>query len=89
MNSIIIYLLGQLFYKVLRLFLRLFIVQILTSRYSIREELSFFTHSLQIYCIGIIGPLSQSYWAGAKNRDPTSLINHCLATIDMTFSLLA
>ena len=71
MNSIIIHLLGQRFHQVLYLFLCLFIFQILTSRYPIREEPNFFTHSLQIYCTKLIGLVSQSYWAWAPNCDPT------------------
>ena len=45
MNLIIIHLLGQRFPQVLYLFLCLFIVEILISRYSIRQEPNFFTHS--------------------------------------------
>ena len=55
MNSIIIHLLGQRFPQVLYLCLCLFIVEIFISRYSIHQEPSFFTHSLQIYCIGSLG----------------------------------
>ena len=29
------------------------------------------THSLQIYCIGFIGPISHMFWAWTVNRDPT------------------
>ena len=29
------------------------------------------THSLQIYCIGLIGPISHTFWAWAVNHDPT------------------
>ena len=70
-NSIIIHLLGQRFHQVLCLFLCLFIFQTFTRCYPIHEEPSFFTHSLQIYCTGLIGLVSQSYWAWALNRDPT------------------
>ena len=75
MNSIIIHLLGQRFPQVLYLFLCLFIVEILISRYSIRQEPSFFTNSLQIYCIWLIGLVSQSYWVWAPNSDPTIIIS--------------
>ena len=75
MNSIIIHLLGQRFPQVLYLFLCLFIVEILISRYSIRQEPCFFTHSLQIYCIWLIGLVSQSYWVWAPNSDPTIIIS--------------
>ena len=74
MNSIIIQLLGQQFPQVLYLFLCLFIVEIIISHYSIHQEPSFFTHSLQIYCIGLIGLVSQSYWVWAPNNDPTSTV---------------
>ena len=75
MNSIIIHLLEQRFPQVLYLFLCLFIVEILISRYSIRPELSFFTNSLQIYCIWLIELVSQSYWVWAPNSDPTNPIS--------------
>ena len=29
------------------------------------------THSLQIYCTGLIGPGSHTFWAWTPNRDPT------------------
>jgi len=29
------------------------------------------THSLQIHCIGLIGPRLHMFWAWATNRDPT------------------
>ena len=70
-NSIIINLLGSWFHLVLCLFLGLFIFQIFISRYHTREEPSFFTNFLQIYCTRLIGLVSQSYWAWALNRDPT------------------
>ena len=75
MNSIIIHLLEQQFPQVLYLFLCLFIVEILISRYFIRQEPSFFTYSLQIYCIGLIELVSQSYWVWAPNSDPTNPIS--------------
>ena len=59
---------------VLCLFLDLFIFQIFISRYPIREEPNFVTHSLQIYCTRLIGLVSQSYWAWALNRDPTLML---------------
>ena len=31
------------------------------------------THSLQIYCTGLIGPRSHTSWAWAGKRDPTVL----------------
>ena len=74
MNSIIINLLGQRFPQVLYLFLCLFIAEILISRYSIRQKPNFFTHSLQIYCTGLIVLVSQSHWAWAPNRDPTTIL---------------
>ena len=74
MNSIIIHLLEQQFPQVLYLFLCLFIVEILISHYFIRQEPNFFTHFLQIYCIGLIGLVSQSYWVWAPNNDPTSTV---------------
>ena len=80
-NSIIIHLFGPWFHLVLCLFLGLFILQIFTSRYPIREEPSFSTYSLQIYCIGHIGLVSQSYWAWALNRDPTITNNKKCTTI--------
>ena len=72
-NSIIIHLLGPLFHLVLCLFLGLFIFQIFISRYSICEEPSFFTHSLQIYYTGLIELVSESYWAWVLNRDSTRI----------------
>ena len=33
--------------------------------------LSSSTHSLQIYCIGLIGPTSRTFWAWTVNQDPT------------------
>ena len=74
-NSIIIHLLRQRFPQVLYLFLYLFIPEILISRYSICQKPNFFTHSLQIYCIRLIGLVSQSYWVWAPNSDPTIYIN--------------
>ena len=32
------------------------------------------THSLQIYYIGLIGPISHTFWAWTVNRDPTVFI---------------
>ena len=33
------------------------------------------THSLQSYCIGLIGPTLHTFWAWIVNRDPTIILS--------------
>ena len=53
--------------------LRWFTFEILANRCPICQEPSSFTHSLQICFIGLIGLISQLFWAWAINRDPTRI----------------
>ena len=39
------------------------------------------THSLQIYCTGLTGPISHTSWAWAAKRDPTSCNGFFLTSI--------
>jgi len=47
-------------------------------------EPSFSTHSLQIYCIKLIGPISHTFWAWTVNQDPTTIIIIIIITTTTT-----
>ena len=66
-----IHLLRLTFHQYLRVVSCLVTLEILVNRCSIHQKPSSFTHSLQIYCIGLI---LQLFWTWATNGDPTGSV---------------